>query len=164
MSFFTGSDGQLWFAPQNAVPNAADGSLTNETLIAKVRGWTFSSNTATLDVTSLGDTDRTFREGIRSASGNCSLFYYAKTDGTGSVQQLIEQQLGDRDDLNVGSNSEDEPGKFTLKLLWGRGSNDAHYIICRVAITSMTLTMAVGDMFSADIAFDVNGAPVKYVL
>lgn len=161
MSFFTGSDGQLFFAQQDAIPNA-DGVLPGEVLIAKVRNWSFSSSTATLDVTALGDTDRTFREGIRSASGNCSIFYYTRTDSTGTVQQLIEQQLGDRDDPNVGTNSEDEPGKFSLKLLWGRGTLNPYYIICRVAITSMSITMAVGEMMSADISFDVNGAPVKY--
>ena len=160
MSFYTGSDGQLWFAEQSAVPNN-DGTLPGELLIAKVRNWSFSSTTETLDVTALGDTDRTFREGLRSATGSCSLFYYTRTDGTGTVQQLIEEQLGDRTDINVGTNSEDEPGKFTLKLLWGRGTLNPYYLICRVAITSMTITMAVGEMMSADINFAVNGAPVK---
>ena len=164
MSFFSGSDGQLWFAEQTGIPNADVASFLAKSLIGKVKNWSFSSTTETLDVTSLGDTDRTFREGLRSATGSCSLFYYTRTDGTGTVQQLIEQQLGERIDINTGANSDDEPGKFSLKLLWGRGTNDAHYIYCRVAITSMTITMAVGEIMSADINFAVNGAPVKMKL
>ena len=163
MSFHTGSDGQLWFAEQGAIPDA-DGTLPGQTLIAKVRSWSFTSTTATLDVTALGDTDKTFREGIRTASGNASIFYYTKSPNEGNASQLINKQLGDRDDPNVGTNSEDEPGKFSLKFLIGRGSQNPYYIICRVSITSMSLTMSVGDVCSADIAFDVNGAPVQFRL
>ena len=160
MAFYTGSDGQLWFAPQEAVPTA-NGALPGETLIAKVRSWSFTSNTATLDVTSLGDTDRTFREGIRSASGNASIFYYSKSPNQGNASQLINMQLGDRSNPDVGTNSDDEPGKFTLKFLIGRGTANPFYLIARVAITSMTLTMATGEVCSADISFDVNGAVVQ---
>lgn len=163
MSFFTGSEGQLWFAEQYTIPDA-DGNLPGQTNIAKVKNWSFSSTTETLDVTSLGDTDRTFRLGLRSATGSCSLFYYVRTDGTGTVQQLIEQQLGERSVPETGTNSDDEPGKFTLKLLWGRGMLNPYYLICRVTITSLTMTMAVGEMMSCDINFAVNGAPVKMKL
>ena len=167
MGFYTGSDGQLLLAPRDAVPDS-DGILRNpgtdqavEQVIAKVRSWTFTSSTATLDVTSLGDTDRTFREGIRSASGNAQVFYYTSNTQT-NLSTLLEYQLGDRDDPNEGFASDDEPEKFTLKFLMARGTANPYYLIGRCAITSFQLTMGVGEIASANIAFDINGALVKY--
>ena len=171
MSFYTGSDGQLLLAPKNAEPNSEgilydrDGIHIVEKQIAKVRNWSFTSSTATLDVTSLGDTDRVFREGIRSASGNAEIFYYTNEDPSNNltnVTELIEYQLGERADPNAGTFSDDQPEKFSLKFLMARGTTNPYYLIGRCAITSMTLTMAVGEIASASIAFDVNGALVKY--
>lgn len=169
MSFYTGSDGQLLLAPRDAEPNS-EGILYDragrnivEKQIAKVRNWSFTSSTATLDVTALGDTDRTFREGIRSASGNADIFYYTYEGGNiTNVTELIEYQLGERSDVGGGSFSDDEPEKFTLKFLIGRGTTNPYYLIGRCAITSMTINMAVGEVSSANIAFDINGALVKY--
>jgi len=169
MSFFSGSDGQLILAPRAAVPDSngilrnPDSNAVVEKVIAKVKSWTFTSSTATLDVTSLGDTDRVFREGIRSASGNAEIFYYTNTTDSGTnVTELIEYQLGERSDPNAGTFSDDQPEKFTLKFLMARGTQNPYYLIGRCAITSMTITMAVGEIASASIAFDVNGALVKY--
>ena len=170
MAFFSGSDGQLILAPREAEPDSdgilrdpADSSKNVEQVIAKVKSWSVTSSTATLDVTTLGDTDRTFREGIRSASGNADIFFYTDTPSGGTnLSALLEYQLGDRDEVGVGTTSEDEPEKFTLKFLMGRGTQDPYYLIGRCAITSFTLTMAVGEISSASIAFDINGAFVKY--
>ena len=168
MSFYTGSDGQLLLAPKNAVPDSSGvlkdaNNDTVEKVIAKVRNWSFTSSTATLDVTALGDTDRTFREGIRSASGSADIFYYTyENSSQTNVTELIEYQLGERDDIGGGFYSDDEPEKFTLKFLIGRGSENPYYLIGRCAITSMTIRMAVGEVSSANIAFDINGALVKY--
>lgn len=170
MGFFTGSQGQLLLAPRDAVPNGR-GVLCNangdsvEKVIAKVKSWTFTSSTQTLDVTSLGDTDRVFREGLRSSSGNAQIFYYTNEDPTGeatNVTELIEYQLGKRKDPDAGTISKDEPEKFTLKFLMDRGKQNPYYLIGRCAITSMSITMAVGEIASANIAFDINGALVKY--
>lgn len=169
MSFFSGSDGQLLLAPRNAVPDSQgilrdpDTDARVEKVIAKVKSWTFTSSTATLDVTSLGDTDRTFREGIRSASGNAEIFYYTnESAGTTNVTELIEYQLGERTNTEQGFASDDQPEKFTLKFLMARGTQNPYYLIGRCAITSMSITMAVGEIASASIAFDINGALVKY--
>ena len=170
MGFYTGSNGQLLLAPRESVPNATTGVLedangnTVEKVIAKVRSWSFTSSTATLDVTTLGDTDRIFREGIRSASGNASIFYYTNNEnGTVSnLSELMEYQLGDRDVVGAGGASDDQPAKFSLKFLMGRGTQNPYYLIGRCAITSFTLTMGVGEISSANVAFDINGALVKY--
>ena len=168
MGFYTGSDGQLLLAPRDSTPDSSgvlrdDDGNSVEQVVAKVSRWTFTSSTATLDVTSLGDTDRTFREGIRSASGNAQIFYYTDTQSSGgNLSTLLEYQLGDRDVVGQGFLSDDEPEKFSLKFLMGRGTQNPYYLIGRCAITSFQLTMGVGEIASANIAFDINGALVKY--
>ena len=168
MGFYTGSDGQLLLAPRESTPDSSgvlrdDDGNSVEQVIAKVTRWTFTSSTATLDVTSLGDTDRTFREGIRSASGNAQIFYYTNSSSSlTNLSALLEYQLGDRDAVGQGFLSDDEPEKFSLKFLMGRGTENPYYLIGRCAITSFQLTMGVGEVASANIAFDINGALVKY--
>ena len=168
MGFYTGSDGQLLLAPRDSTPDSSgvlrdDDGNSVEQVIAKVTRWTFTSSTATLDVTSLGDTDRTFREGIRSASGNAQIFYYTNSSSSlTNLSALLEYQLGDRDAVGQGFLSDDEPEKFSLKFLMGRGTQNPYYLIGRCAITSFQLTMGVGEIASANIAFDINGALVKY--
>ena len=168
MGFYTGSDGQLLLAPRDSTPDSSgvlrdDDGNSVEQVIAKVSRWTFTSSTATLDVTCLGDTDRTFREGIRSASGNAQIFYYTNSSSSlTNLSALLEYQLGDRDAVGQGFLSDDEPEKFSLKFLMGRGTENPYYLIGRCAITSFQLTMGVGEVASANIAFDINGALVKY--
>ena len=168
MGFYTGSDGQLLLAPRDSTPDSSgvlrdDDGNSVEQVIAKVSRWTFTSSTATLDVTCLGDTDRTFREGIRSASGNAQIFYYTNSSSSlTNLSALLEYQLGDRDAVGQGFLSDDEPEKFSLKFLMGRGTQNPYYLIGRCAITSFQLTMGVGEVASANIAFDINGALVKY--
>ena len=168
MGFYTGSDGQLLLAPRESTPDSSgvlrdDDGNSVEQVIAKVTRWTFTSSTATLDVTCLGDTDRTFREGIRSASGNAQIFYYTNSSSSlTNLSALLEYQLGDRDAVGQGFLSDDEPEKFSLKFLMGRGTENPYYLIGRCAITSFQLTMGVGEVASANIAFDINGALVKY--
>ena len=168
MGFYTGSDGQLLLAPRESTPDSSgvlrdDDGNSVEQVVAKVSRWTFTSSTATLDVTCLGDTDRTFREGIRSASGNAQIFYYTNSSSSlTNLSALLEYQLGDRDAVGQGFLSDDEPEKFSLKFLMGRGTQNPYYLIGRCAITSFQLTMGVGEIASANIAFDINGALVKY--
>lgn len=168
MTFYTGSDGQLLLAPQTAVPDSsgvlrdATSNAVVEKTIAKVKSWTFTSSTATLDVTSLGDTDRTFRRGIRSASGNAQIFYYTGPDGQTNVTELLEFQLGERENQYPGGISDDEPQAFSLKFLMGLGTVNPYYLIGRCSITSTTIQMAVGEISSCNIAFDINGALIKY--
>lgn len=163
MPFHAGQDGQLWLADQTVVPDSS-GGLEGQRLVAKVRSWSFTSTTEILDVTTLGDTDRIYREGLRTGSGNAQIFYYTNDDGTGNLSELINLQMGDRKDPGAGGISKDEPSKFTLKFLIGLERNDPYYLIVRCTTTSFTLSMAVGEISSADMSFQFNGAPVRFRL
>ena len=42
---------------------------------AKVQNWSYSMSQDVIETTSMGDTDRTLKDGIRSYSGGARLFY-----------------------------------------------------------------------------------------
>lgn len=152
MSFYSGSDGQLIYAPQTA--EFTDGKSSGEQVIAKVRNWSYTSTTASLDTTTLGDTDRTLRHGIRSASGNAEILYYNdQPNDMANAGTLIREHL----------RKQDNP-QFHIKFKIGRGTSDVYYAVYKCLITSMTINMAVGEVTSVNISFDLNDAPVAYRL
>jgi hypothetical protein len=142
MPFYSGTDGRL---------------LIDGTEAARVRNWSYSATQATLDTTSLADTDRTVTEGIRSHSGSCALWYYADLDGNDAgliLRKLIKART-------VGN----EPGiapeseRVTLRLKIQDQTTDGKYIEGEAIITSAAMAMSVGEVLSAEIAFEFNGAP-----
>jgi len=149
MAFYSGSNGELIIDGQKA---------------ARVANWSFNSNLALLDTTSLADTDRTVIPGTRSTTGSCTLFYYAD-DGTGknSASELIDKLIKVR---TRGS----EPGKaaeaemVTLKLRIADGSTVGRFLTGTAYLTSVQMTMAVGEVLSAVCSFEFNGAPTEVAL
>lgn len=149
MAFYSGTDGQLYIDGQRA---------------AQVRSWSFTSSVATLDTTTLGDTDRTAVAGVRSTSGNCSLFYYqGSPGGGGSASELLRKVVKARS-----SGAEDGvapiPENVRMKLRVADGTTLGRYVEGDCVITSVAMTMAVGEVLSADVAFEFVGAPIEVVL
>ena len=175
MSTFTGAiysglEGSLWLRE--------DGVLKK---MAGVKSWTFTANQAVLDTTVLGDTDRTIIDGVRSFSGSCSLFYYnqeATEDGSDSGAALMMRKIIkplNKVDPNFNQNA---PGKSkgntntrsgrtlfrlvadkNLQALTDANSSTAKYLWLDAWITSFNMTMAVGEVLSCDVTFEVNGTP-----
>ena len=162
MPFFSGTDGSLYIDTQDASPGNT-GVLPNETPIAKTKSWSFSSTTEILDVTSMGDTDRTHRVGLRSATGTADIHYYTTDNNIGNITQLLNYALGDRDP-GSGGISEDGPEKFTIKFKIGKSGNRNRYIICKVTITNLQITSSVGEITNATLSFAASGAPVQFYL
>lgn len=142
MPFYSGTDGRLLIDGQEA---------------ARVRSWSYSATQSTLDATSLADTDRVVTEGIRSHSGSCALWYYASgsgNDASGLLQKLIKART-------VGN----EPGiapeteRVTLRLKIQDQTLEGKYIEGEAIITSAAMAMSVGEVLSAEVAFEFNGAP-----
>ena len=149
MSFFSGSDGELWI----------DGAKA-----AKVRGWSLSTSVATLDTTSLADTDRTVISGTRSHTGNCSLFYHEDSPGqSGSASTLLRKVMKS----SLGSAEPGQappPENVKLRLKWNDGTTIGRYVEGDCVITSASMSMSVGEVLSAEIAFEFNGALETVVL
>lgn len=148
MAFYSGKDGELWIDGVKA---------------ARVRGWSVSSSVATLDTTSLEQTDRTVISGIRSTNGNCSLFYYETDPGSsGDCGTLLRKvmQAATTSDTGIAP----VPQNVRLKLKVNDGTTNGHYIEGDCVITSASMTMAVGEVLAAEVAFEFNGAPTSVVL
>jgi len=150
VGFYSGRDGELYIA----------GSSTKA---AKVQSWSFSSSTAVLETTSLGDTDRTLKVGVRSYSGSCRLFYYVASPASGANSNLnailtnsIKTGSGQGD---AGGSTNDVSPEIDLKLRLTTGSTDVRDIQFSVFITGVSMSTAVGEVASADITWEANGQP-----
>lgn len=143
MAFYSGADGRLIIDGKQA---------------ARVRGWTYSVSQSTLDTTSLADTDRTVTEGIRSHTGSCSLWYYADTTGNdaGAVLNKIIKARLNGNDPGIANEAE----RLRLRLMIRDQTTEGKYIEGEAVITSASMSMAVGEVLGAEIAFEFNGAPV----
>jgi hypothetical protein len=144
MSFYSGQHGELWIDGKKA---------------AKVAAWSFSSSLTTLDTTSLEDTDKTSTPGVRSTTGNCSLFYYADDPAdlsSNSASTLIRKVV------KAGSGGKAaEAEAATLKLRVADGTTAGKFITGKVWLTSIQMSMAVGSVLSAEVAFEFDGAPTE---
>ena len=147
MGFYSGRDGELYIAG-------------SDTKAAKVQSWSFSSSMAVLETTSLGDTDRTLKAGMRSYSGSCRLFYYVATPASGANSNL-NAILNNA--ISVGSAAGDSENvaspEIVLKLRLTTGNSDIRDIQFSVFITGVSMSTAVGEVASADITWEANGAP-----
>jgi len=155
MGYYSGTDGELQLYDAKAG--------THQTL-ARVRNWSFSSSVATLDTTNLGDTDRTVVSGIRSTTGACSLFYYQDAPGGGGDASLLIRKLVQARTTQGDDGVAPKPQNARMKLRIKDGSVLGRYIEGDCVLTSVSMTMAVGEVLSADVAFEFNGAPLGVVL
>lgn len=148
MGFYSGRDGELYIA----------GSATKA---AKVQSWSFSSSMAVLETTSMGDTDRTLKSGVRSYSGSCRLFYYVSDTTSSSSQSnltvLLNSSIKEGASDGDGENAESE--EVVLKLRLTTGVTDQRDIQFSAFITGVSMSTAVGEVASADITWEANGAP-----
>ena len=153
--FYSGQDGEL---------------LINGTKAAKVRSWSFTVNVAVLETVSLEDTDRTIIPGIRSVTGNCSLYYYQTAAGVGNdvttfINNMIKSSTAevtrteDGVDVTSGDSTTTPPATVKLQLRVNDGSNHGRYIELNTVLTSLSMTNSVGEVLSADVSFEGNGAP-----
>jgi len=132
MSYYSGRDGSLYLGSQK---------------VAKVANWSLSSNVEALETTSLGDNERNYTPGLKSATGTASIFYY--DDAPSSLLAYVIQTgaVTDTDDMAY------------LSLRWGdkRIDVDAY-------ITSAELQSQVGAVMQANISFQVSGDYQQVIL
>ena len=147
--FYSGQDGKL---------------IVNDVTIAKVRSWSFTANQAVLETSSLADTDRTLIAGMRSVTGSCSIYYYRVQGDSSDLTTDVGDLLANVLTANSGSGGEQGGGTkntvgFSLRINDGgstAGTNSQ--ISFHAYITSLSMTSSVGEVMSADISFEVNGA------
>ena len=149
MGFYSGRDGELYIGNQTT------------SKAAKIQSWSFSSSMAVLETTSMGDTDRTLKSGVRSFSGSCRLFYYVSdttsSSSSSNINGLIDAAIKAGGSAGDGENT--ESSEVVLKLRLTTGSTDQRDIQFSAFITGVSMSTAVGEVASADITFEANGAP-----
>tara|TARA_A100001035_G_C27471783_1_gene359204 strand:+ start:49 stop:501 length:453 start_codon:yes stop_codon:yes gene_type:complete len=146
--FYSGKEGEL---------------LIDDTKVARVRSWSFSFNQSVLETVSLEDTDRTIVNGIRSYTGNASIYYYQESAGSGSgpLSQLMNNII--KAAGNPGENGTSEAVSMKFRLRIKDGSANGRFIQFQGIVTSFNMTSTVGEVTAGDITFEVNGAPTGFV-
>jgi len=121
-----------------AVFSGKDGSLRwHGGAISRVRSWSVQSNLETLDVTDLGKDSRNYVAGLKSATGNASIYYHDDND---NFKKLLDNII------NTGT-----PTAGQLELRWG-----GKKLSFTAYVTSATITCAVGEVMSADVSFQMT--------
>mgnify|MGYP001571188954 FL=1 len=147
----------MYFSGQHGVMEISDAAGT-PVRVGRLKNWSFTSQQSTLDTTSLQDTDATVVNGVRSANGQASLFYYSET--VSNVERvggrLIKTGGTSFDSQNFGVNAPPELCKIRLSVDGGGAIGVYAYI------TSFAMTCAVGEICSADFSFEVHGAPFEW--
>jgi len=140
MAFYSGLNGQLYL----------DGSK-----VGKVQNWSLNASQAVLETTSLEDTDRTLINGVRSMSGSCRVFYHSDGDASNFITNIIKFGA---------SSAEDGFASQSLNVLFKLHVDPARYIEVYAWITGVSMSMAVGEVFSIDVTFEVSGHAKSYTV
>jgi hypothetical protein len=147
----------MYFSGQHGVMEIAAASGT-PVRVGRLRDWSYTSQQQTLDTTSLQDTDTTLVNGVRSATGQASLLYYSET--VSNVERvggpLIKAGGNNFDSQDFGVNAQPELCKIRLSVDGGGAIGVYAYI------TSFAMTCSVGEVVSANISFQVHGAPYEW--
>ena len=133
---FTGRDGQM---------------LLGSTQLAKVTNWALESAVEMLETTTLGDNLRDFTPGIQSFSGSATLLYYKTDAGTVEASTLLQKLIR----TGTGGVTSGDQVTMTLRLADGATNRDVTF---SAYITSATIGASVGEVVTAQISFQVNGA------
>jgi hypothetical protein len=156
MSYYTGRHGSL---------------LLDGVKIGQVQNWSVSSTVTLLSVKTLAETDDRFIADSRTTSGSCRVLYEGKQAGNDNASAFINKVFKQRipnGPINQGATlaQGDDPdeNRSTLRLKVDDGTSEGRYIEMRIIITNVSLNMAVGELFAADIAFQAHGAPVFVVI
>ena len=152
MAFYTGRHGSL---------------LLEGNAIAQVQSWSVSTTVSLLNVRTLEETDDRFFPESRTTSGSCRVLYYDQgpgNKGTNNASTFLNKIIKARDgspgqSATLYQGNEPDEYRSDLRLKVDDGTADGRYLEMRVLITNVTLTMAVGEIFAADITFQASGAP-----
>ena len=128
------------------------------TEVGRVTTFSFTSSQETLDVTTLGDRDRKLIGGTRSLSGSASIAYYSATGATSgdTMASTLMNKL-----IKTGGVASDT---VTLSLGINDHSDSYKDITMTVILTSIAVSSAQGEIFSADISFEAADAPSGFDL
>lgn len=115
----------------------------------KVANWSMSGNLELLETTTLGDSQRTYTPGVQEFSGNATLLYYNDGAGRNDAAAALKKVL------RINGVSDGDTVDMRLRLVDGNTNSD---IRLATYITSVSFGASVGEVSSAQISFQGNGA------
>ena len=161
MSYFSGRNGKLSIKDADQ----PDGSYRS---IGRLRDWTVSAQTDTVDTTCLMDLDRTILPGLRSYSGSATLLYYnpegnTRTDIYNITLDTFKPGNNGYTNAEFGNTAgKPETVKLRLALDNRAGKGNSRIIEMFAVITGFNMTCSVGEVVSADISWTGHGAPSQW--
>tara|TARA_R100001015_G_C4605076_1_gene160092 strand:- start:872 stop:1315 length:444 start_codon:yes stop_codon:yes gene_type:complete len=138
--YFSGKDGKL---------------LVGGTAVGQLQNWSFSQSMSILEITAMGDTDRTIKPGVRSYSGSARAYYYTSTSTSApNVTSLLAAAL-------KSSGTDSSVVQLVLRMEEVADSaTNARDITFNAYITSVSMSSSVGEISSVDFNWEADGAPV----
>lgn len=139
--YFSGKDGKL---------------LVGGTTVGQLQNWSFSQSMSILEITAMGDTDRTIKPGVRSYSGSARAYYYTSTSTSApNVTSLLAAAL-------KSSGTDSSVVQLVLRMEEVADSaTNARDITFNAYITSVSMSSSVGEISSVDFNWEADGAPVS---
>ena len=123
-----------------AVLTGANGSLRYQgNTCAKVRDWSLNINRDSLEDTCIGADDRSYVKGLRGASGSATVLY----DPDDAASRTLLNSI-------FNNNSSDD-----VEFVFDNAANSRFQ--CTAFLTSVSPSVAVGDVQAASVSFQVSG-------
>lgn len=122
-----------------AVYSGKDGSIVfgNNTQ-TKVRNWTINTNVDMLETTNLGNEERVYVPGLKSATGSATIMYH---DDNTTLKNMLTTSI------TAGT-----PSAARLEFRWGARDLDFD-----AYINSVSITCSTGEIMTADVSFTMTG-------
>ena len=155
MAYMSGQHGKLFAKPADSGSLQEVGRLTN---------WSMTLQQSVLDTTTLQDTDRTIINGVRSFSGQATMFYY--NENNSNVAMLTEKFIAEGDPSRLRSSPEygrNRPPEY-MRIQLRLAGDTNRSIDMTVQISSFSITCSTGEVVTAEIGFEGMGAPQTFNL
>lgn len=123
--------------------------LINDIEQIKVTNWNLTGSLELLEVTALGEKQRTYTPGVQEFNGSATILYYKDAAGRNDAATAL------RNVLRTDGVSDFDTVTLCLRLVDGASSND---VKLSAYITSVSFGASVGEVCSAQISFQATGA------
>jgi hypothetical protein len=131
---YSGRDGQL---------------LIDGTTQIKVTNWSIQADAEMLEITTLGDNQRSYTPGVQGFTGSATLLYYKDDTDRNDAATLLKKVI------KTAGISNTDTVDLRLRFVDGTITND---IRMTAYVTSVSTSVGVGEVSSAQINFQATGA------
>ncbi len=158
----------MYFSGQHGTLEIATNGDSTYSPVGRLKNWSYNTQQQTLDTTCLSDVDKTIISGVRSTTGQASLLYYEESALNSSNVYLMGHDLiktgqaNNPNSQNFGSTAS-QPELVLIKLSLPGGTGQASRTTQMYAyITSFNMSCSVGEVVTAEVSWEAQGAPFEW--